>query len=36
MDRVFVPDLMMPEELTAPLQVTAGSHFAEIAVDELL
>ena len=36
MDRVFIPDLMMPEELTAPLQVTAGSYLAEIVVDELL
>jgi len=36
MDRVFISDLMMPEELIAPLQITAGSHLAEIAVDELL
>jgi phosphatidylserine/phosphatidylglycerophosphate/cardiolipin synthase-like enzyme len=35
-DRVFIPDMMMSKELTAPVQVTAGSRLAEIVVDELL
>jgi len=36
MGRVFIPDMTMSKELTAPVQVTAGSRLVEIVVDELL
>ena len=36
LDQVFIPDLMMSREITAPVDVTVATHLAEIMVDELL
>lgn len=36
MDRVFIPDLMLSEEISEPVDVTMTARVAEILVDELL
>lgn len=36
LERVFIPDLAISQEITAPVDVTMATHFAEIVVDELL
>lgn len=35
-DRLFVPDLMMSQEITEPLETSTSTMVAEIIVDELL
>ncbi len=36
MERVFIPDLMISEEVLEPVEVTLTARLAEIVVDELL
>ncbi len=36
MDQVFIPDLMVSNEINAPFEVTVAARLAEILVDELL
>jgi cardiolipin synthase len=36
LERVFIPDLMISEEIIEPVELTMTARLAEIVVDELL
>ena len=36
LNQVFIPDLLVSREIDKPFPVTVATHFAEIAVDELM